>query len=153
MPFRFPLEAILHFRNSVEHQQELRLRAANQQVARIRHLSEQLERRVHDNEKQRSGQLGAGVTAAELQFSLLCESVLQQQIQELRRELVRVQALRDQQQRIYRQARREREILENLRERQLRAYQLESARRAQKEVDDLFLLRQAYRRQSNLRRG
>lgn len=153
MPFRFPFEALHHFRKSVEHQHELRLRAANQQVARIRHGIEQLERRLHDNEKQRSGQLYTGTTAAELQFSLLCESALQEQIQGVRRELIRTQALRDQQQRIYQQARREREIIESLRERQLHAYEQERARREQRELDDLFLLRQAYVRYSGLKSG
>lgn len=149
MPFQFRLEALHHFRKSVEHQQELRLRAANQQVARIRHLIEQIELRINETGKQRFSQLGAGTTAAELQFSLLCESALRQQIQELRRELVRFQALRDQQQRIYQQARREREVLESLRDRQLREYEREASRREQRELDDLFLLRQAYLRQSN----
>ena len=45
MPFHFPLQAVLHYRQSVEHQQELRLRAANQQVVRVQHLIEQTDLR------------------------------------------------------------------------------------------------------------
>ena len=148
MPFRFPLAAVLHFRQSLEHQQELRLRAANHQVARVRRALEQLEQRMRESKIQRAGQLSAGTTAAELRFSLLCESAFPQQQQELLRELVRVQSLRDQQQKIFQQARRERQTFESLRDGQLREYQRDARRREQRELDDLFLLRRAY-----LRRG
>ena len=43
MAFHFPLQAVYQFRKSLEHQQELRLRAANQQVAKVHHLLEQTE--------------------------------------------------------------------------------------------------------------
>jgi flagellar export protein FliJ len=148
MSFHFPLEAVLHFRKSVEHQQELRLRAANQYVTRVRHLIEQVEHRLKEAGNLRSRQLSSGTTAAELQFSLISESALSAQLPDLQRELVRLRTLRDQQQRIYQQARREREILESLRDRQLREYERNAARREQRQIDDLFLMRQAY-----LRRG
>jgi flagellar protein FliJ len=146
MPFHFPLESVLHFRQSVEHQHELRLRAANQQVTRVRHLIEQIEHRLAEAANSRATQLRAGMTAAALQFSLACESALGAQIPELQRELARLQAFRDQQQHIYQQARREREILENLRDRQLREYEREAARREQRKIDDLFLMRQSFLR-------
>jgi flagellar export protein FliJ len=148
MAFRFPLEVVFHFRQSMERQQELRLRAANQQVARVRHLLEQLDRRMEEMRACQSQQLGAGTTAAELRFALLCEGAFEQQRREKEQELVRLQALRDQQQRIFRQARRERETIESLRSRQLREYERNQARKEQRQLDDLFLLRQAY-----LRRG
>jgi flagellar export protein FliJ len=148
MAFRFPLAALLHFRQSVEHQQELRLRAANQHVARIRHLIEQIEQHIRETESHRSQQLGAGTNAVELHFSLFRESSLREQIPQLQQELARFRTLRDQQQRIYQQARREREILENLRDRQQQEYERDATRREQRELDDLFLLRQAYLRQS-----
>jgi flagellar export protein FliJ len=146
MAFRFPLEAVFHFRQSVEHQQELRLRAANQQVARARHLLEQLGHRIEEMRARQARELGAGTTAAELRFALLCEAALRQQRLERERDLQRLEALRDQQQTIFRQARRERETFESLRNRQLREYQRERARREQRQLDDVFLLRQAYLR-------
>jgi flagellar protein FliJ len=144
MPFRFPLEAVLHFRRSVEHQQELRLRAANQHVMRVRHLLEQIERRLQESANMRSAQLRSGTSAAELQFSLVCEDAMGAQVPELQRELARLRKLRDQQQRVYRQVRREREILESLRQRQLEEYERATARREQRQLDDLFLMRRAY---------
>ena len=148
MPFHFPLQAVFHFRQSVEHQQELRLRAANQQVARVRHLLDQIDERIQQAHTRQSQALVVGTTSAELRFTLLGEAALHQQHQEVERELTRWQNLRDQQQRIFQQARRERETFESLRNHQLREYERDAARREQRQLDDLFLLRQAY-----LRRG
>jgi len=145
MAFRFPLQAVFHFRQSIEHQQELRLRAANQLVARTRHLIEQLDTRVEEMRNRQSHELGSGTTAAELCFALECESVLLHHRQTLQGELARLQRLRDEQQKIFQQARRERETFESLRDHQFQEYERNRARREQREVDDLFLLRRAYR--------
>ncbi|MFZ0774269.1 MAG: flagellar export protein FliJ [Candidatus Sulfotelmatobacter sp.] len=148
MPFHFSLQAILHFRQSLEHQQELRLRAANQQVARVQHGIEQMDARRLDLDAARTRQLGAGITAAELRFGLQCEAALLRQRRELELQLVRLLQARDQQREIFQQARRARETLDGVRDRQLRSYEQEAARREQRNLDDLFLLRREY-----LRRG
>ena len=152
MAFHFPLQAVFHFRQSVEHQQELRLRTANQQVAKVRHLIDQIDDRIQQIQTRQSQQLEAGTTSAELRFALTSEAWLRQQRQEAERELLRWQNLRDQQQKIFQQARRERETFQSLRDHQLLQYQRDAARREQRQLDDLFLLRQAYLRQANLRR-
>jgi flagellar protein FliJ len=146
MAFHFPLEAVFHFRKSVEHQQELRLRAANQQVARVRHLLDQLDDHLRQAQTRQSRELSAGTTAAELRFALEREASLRQQRQDVERELLRLENLRDQQQRIFRQARRERETFESLRDQQRREYERNAARREQRQLDELFLQRQAYTR-------
>jgi len=148
MAFHFPLQAVFHFRQSVEHQQELRLRAANQQVARVRRLLDQIDERIRQLQIRESQALGIGTTSAELRFALCGEASLREQRQNAERELLRWQNLRDQQQRIFQQARRERETFESLRNHQLLEYQRDAARREQRQLDDLFLLRQAF-----LRRG
>jgi flagellar FliJ protein len=144
MPFRFALQPVLHLRQSLEHQQELRLRTANQQVARVRHLIEQLDAHRNDLDRQRSQELGAGTTAAEMRFELQREVELLRHRRELEQQLARLQQMRDQQRAALRQARQAREMLESLRERQFEAYRNESARREQRNVDDLFLLRKQY---------
>jgi len=148
MAFHFPLQALLHFRQSIEHQHELRLRAANQLVARVRHLIEQVDARLQQLHTLQSQHLGAGTSGAELRFAVSCGENLLQQRQAMQRELVRLQALRDEQQKIFQQARRERETFESLRDRQLREYQCEAKRGEQRQQDDLFLMRQAYLRRS-----
>jgi flagellar export protein FliJ len=144
MAFHFPLQAVFHFRQSVEHQQELRLRTANQQVARARRVVEQFDERIRQVQLRQANELGAGTTSAEICFALAGEAALRRQRQEAERDLSRWQNLRDQQQKIFQQARRERETFESLRNHQLHDYQRAAARREQRQLDDLFLLRQAY---------
>ena len=144
MPFRFPLQSILHYRQSVEHQQELRLRAANQQVGRVRHLIDQLETRRSENQEAQNRRLQSGMTGAELQFELQCESELLRHLWELEQQFARLQRLRDQQREVFRQAREARETLEAIRDRELHSYGKESLRREQRDLDELFLLRRQY---------
>jgi flagellar export protein FliJ len=148
MPFRFPLQAVLHFRQSIEHQQELRLRAANQQVARVQRMIEVADAQRQNLYANQSKELSQGVSAAELQFGLLYEKDLLRQRKELEPQLTQAQQLRDLQREIFRRARQARETLESVRDRQLDLYRKEAARREQRSLDDLFLLRREY-----LRRG
>lgn len=83
-----------------------------------------------------------------MHFAQLQAASLRQQREILQCELLRLQNLRDQQQRAYRHARQQREIIESLRDRLLDEYERERSRREQRELDDLFLLRESY-----LRRG
>jgi flagellar export protein FliJ len=148
MSFHFPLHAVLHFRESLERQQELRLRAANQQVARVRHLIEQLDAHRQEVHSRQSAKLSAGMTAVELQFELLCETELLRHRKELEQQLARLEQLREQQREAFQQARRARETLEAVRDQQLQLYKEEAARREQRGLDDLFLLRREYLRRS-----
>ena len=144
MAFHFPLQAVLHLRQSLEHQQELRLRAANQQVGRAQHRMEQVDLCRQELHSAQSNELGAGVTAAELRFGLNCETELLRRRRELEQQLVRLRQLRDQQREIFHQVRRARETLESVRDRQLQGYEKEALRREQRSLDDLFLLRREY---------
>jgi flagellar export protein FliJ len=141
MPFHFSLQAVLHLYQSLEHQQELRLRAANQQVARVRHMIEQLDALKKQNRAQQSREMETGKTGAEMEFERATELALTHRRGELETELLRAQQFRDEQQRNFRAARRRRETLNSLREHQLRQYQLEATRREQRQADDAFLLR------------
>jgi len=141
MPFRFPLEAVFHFRQSIEHQQEMLLRAANQRVARVRHLLEQLERCQRQAQLLSSAELTSGTTAAEMHLSVMNQSVLRAERVVLERELERAGNLRDQQQKAFHKARQQREMIQSLREHQFREYTRSENRREQRRLDDFFLLR------------
>jgi flagellar export protein FliJ len=148
MAFHFPLQALLHFRKSLEHQQKLRLRAANQQVARARHLIEQMEGRRQQLVAMQARELSSGVTSAELRFGILSETELIQHRMVLEQELARLEQWREQQRAIFQQARRARETLESIRDQQFALYRKEAARREQRAQDDLFLFRREYLRRS-----
>jgi flagellar export protein FliJ len=146
MPFRFPLQAVLHYRESLEHQQEMRLRAANQLVARLRCILDQHGARVRDLHASQARELAAGTTSAEVRFHALCLSTLEHQRQDLECEVQRLQNLRDEQQKLFVEARRRSETLAGLRDNQHREYERTTARREQRQLDDAFLLRRDYQR-------
>lgn len=141
MAFRFALQSVLHLRQSLEHQQELRLRAVNQQVARVQHAMAQMDSRREQMRATRGQELQRGMTVAELRLELQCEDTLLRQRRELETQLARLQQLRDQQRAVLQQARQARETLEAVRDRQLSVYRQQAARREQRELDDLFLMR------------
>jgi flagellar export protein FliJ len=148
MAFNFPLQAVLQYRKSLEHQQELRLRAANQQVARVRHLIEQLDLRRQQLQSTQERELSSGTTSAELHFGLQREAELQRHRLTLQQQLAALEKARDQQREIFQQARRARETLESVRDHQLLVYKKEAVRREQRGLDDLFLMRREYLRRS-----
>lgn len=148
MPFRFQFESVLHFRQSIEHQQELRLRVANQKVSKARHIIEKNLEALHQNRLFLSEKLARGTDAAEIQFFVAAQTALQLLRRDLERELARLGELRDQQQRMFVQARRERQTLESLRDQKITEYKQELARREQARLDELFLLRRSYTNRS-----
>ena len=152
MAFHFSLDAVLHLRKSIEHQQELKLRSANQNVARVRHAIEQLDGRRQHLLAAQSRQLADGTTAAEMRFELHCEAQLLRHRREREQQLATLEQARNQQRQILREARQARETLEAVRERQLSLYQKERLRREQRNLDDLFLMR-LLGKQGRLRQG
>jgi flagellar export protein FliJ len=141
MAFHFPLQALLHLRNSMEHQQELKLRAANQRLSRVRHMLEQLEEQRLELRAAQSRQLSDGTTAAELRFQLQCEGQMLRHRREIEQQFVILEKARNQQREVLQSARRARETLEALRDQQLDAYEKQARRREQRNLDDLFLMR------------
>lgn len=148
MAFQFPLQPVLHLRESLEHQQELRLRAANQQVARVRHRIEQLDAHSQEMQSRQMTELRLGMTGAELRFALFCEGEVLRQRGELQKELVRLQQVSNQERELYQQARRARQTLETLHDQQLLIYRKQAGQREQRRLDDQFLMRREYLRGS-----
>ena len=142
MPFHFPFQALLHFRESLEHQHERRLRLANQQVAQLRRLVEQADLAIRQLQMEFSRELALKTSAAEMRFALEVESNLQEARRKLQLELSRMMQLRDQQQKVFEQVHRERLTLQTLRDEQLREYLRVQSRREQRALDELFLYRQ-----------
>jgi flagellar export protein FliJ len=95
-----------------------------------------------------SRELSVGVTSAELRFAGQCDAELLRQRRLLEPQLARLEQLRQEQRLIFEKARRAREMLEGVRDRQLRVYQKEAARREQRGLDDFFLLQREYLRRS-----
>ena len=148
MAFRFPLETLLRVRQGLERQHELRLQEANQRVAMLRQQIEDTHSEMRNISARRQPQLEIGISAAELHFDVLCQSVLTERQHALEKQLVEAESLRHLRSEEFLQARRQREVIDTLRRHQLQDYQQEEARQNQRRLDDLFLLRRSYLRRS-----
>ena len=140
MAFRFSLATLLRLRVSQEHQQELLLHSANQQLQRIAQDLASLQSLESDLSATAKSLLAGGMAAVELHFVDQCLNQLERQknlarkkIAEARRELtVRLAA--------FEEARRQRRMIEEIRDRQKNSYHQTEARREQRILDDLYLV-------------
>jgi flagellar export protein FliJ len=145
MAFRFSLNLVLRVRHGLERRQELLLAAANHQVSWLRQTRQEIQKRLALAASERVEKLNVGVSAAELHFEAGCRSALESYRQLIHKQLLEAEATRDACVERLRQLRRERETLEVLRQNELHAYRKQENRRAQRELDDILLLRRAYR--------
>jgi flagellar protein FliJ len=146
MSFQFPLAAVLRYRESLEQREHLALERLQQEIVLV-------EVRIHDAgensskaAQDRTTRLAQGARAAEVQFVYEYLRAIDQQLVALRALLQESKTRWNHQLACYQQARRNREALEKLREKQLDAYNRERAKREQAVIDDVFLSR---RRRSN----
>jgi flagellar protein FliJ len=141
MPFQFPFTAVLRYRESIEQRELFALGRIQQEVAevelRIRHIEGDCSLAAQN----RIAELTRGIDAANMQLSYEYQNALEQQGEALRPVLSELKLKWQQQLKSYQLARRNRETLEKLREKQLDAYRRELGKREQAEVDDLFLIR------------
>lgn len=146
MSFQFPLDTLLRFRRSIEHQQELLLLEASQRVAVLQHKIEEVDRAVAAFSARELRELTVGLSAAELHFEVQCGRALVQRRSILEKELTQAEKFRDERRTAYQHARRTREVVDTLRDHQLQIYRQQEERTEQRRLDDLFLLRREFLR-------
>jgi len=141
MAFQFSLQPVLRLRASFERLERLRLL---QLVAAIAQLQNEIAAAVRESENARRKlreRLAIGSSGMEIHFEMACEAARLNYRRALNARLTALRRKHEAQKVAFRMARQKREILENLRERQLQEYQREQARRDQRALDELFLLR------------
>jgi flagellar export protein FliJ len=141
MAFRYPFQAILRLRQSLERQEEQRLFAIAATVARLRVQIEHWEESRKEMRRVASQELIAGSSGAILQFATLRDANAAKAQESLQSELVVAEQQRLLQLGVYQRARQKREIFERLRDRKEETYDLAEARREQEQADDSFLIR------------
>jgi flagellar export protein FliJ len=145
MAFHFSLRALLRLRESVEKAELLRLQKIAAQAVQLRLEIESIDGEIRTRRQELLNQAANGITGAELHLAALTEAACQQSRTQMLAKLQEIEQLRKKQQLRYTHAHQQREILSNLRERQLSVYVREQARREQQQVDELFLIRRAHR--------
>jgi len=141
MTFRFRLDAVLRFRESVEHTEEAALHRIVQEVAEVELEIHRVNLKMIGLGEQRERDLTRTIPAVHLMEIAERELELRKLNDGLHSRLQQLESQRLRQLAIYQTARQNREVLKELREQQRHAYQLEQGRREQKALDDLFLTR------------
>jgi flagellar export protein FliJ len=141
MAFRYPLQAILSLRQSLERQEEQKLFALAAIVVKLREEIEWIEESRLEAQRNALTRLLQAGLGAELQFANVCDEAYARRQNQLRRDMQTAEKKRLEQLRVYQTARQKRETFEGLRDRQEAAYKLDAARREQQCADEMFLVR------------
>jgi flagellar export protein FliJ len=141
MSFRFKLDAVLRFREGVEHTEEAALYRIVQQIIEAEAELKQTTINQDRLREQREQELTLKLPAVHLLEIGERELELKNAAEELRLRLLQLETERVQQLAIYQNAHQDRQILSELRHHQRQAHELEQTRQEQKMLDDLFLAR------------
>jgi flagellar protein FliJ len=145
MSFQFPLATVLRYRESIEQREYFALEKTQQEIARGETRIRQVEEESSTAAQNRATTLAKGIRAADVQAAYEYEDALKQQHGALLALLQELKIKWRQQLASYEVARRNRETLEKLREKQRDAYLREQVKREQAVIDDLFLSRRGRR--------
>ena len=141
MAFRFRLDAVLRFREGVEHTEEAALYRIVREIAEAEADLQQIIINQDLLREQRDQELKLKVPAVHLSESAEREFELKNAADALRLRLQQLETQRVKQLAIYQSAHQDRKVLSELRDQQRKAHELEQRRQEQKTLDDLFLAR------------
>jgi flagellar export protein FliJ len=142
MAFHFTLEAVLRFRQSLEDRELLRLRALlARRTALLTGLEQFRQLSLAVQRETKRAMLQRPTPAVEIHFAMARLQGLDRQQHLIREQLRELEAAVVEQRSLFQQQRRKREVLEALRDIQLRDYRLTQRRRQQAQLDELHLLR------------
>jgi flagellar export protein FliJ len=141
MAFRFKLDAVLRFREGVEHTEEAALYRIVREIADAEAELQQIKTNQDRLREQREQELTLKLPAVHLLEIADRELDLKNAAEALRLRLQQLETQRVKQLAIYQSAHQDREVLSELCDRQRQAHGLEQRRQEQKTLDDLFLAR------------
>ena len=142
MAFHFTLEAVLRFRQSLEERELLCLQTLlSRRAALISELEHWRQTGFNLQQETRQAMLRQPTPAVEIHFVMAGLQAFERQQQLLREQLRQLEGEIVEQRSRFQQQRRNREVLETLRDAQLRDYRLTQRRREQAQLDELHLLR------------
>lgn len=142
MAFHFTLNGVLRLRESLEKAELQRLQFIASAIATTRAEIESIENDLLAAQIRTFNTVTtAGLTGAELHLEAEREAAMNELRSQLLTKLAGLEQKRKEQHARYLKARMQREILSNLRLRQLAAYELDQSRRTQQWIDELFLIR------------
>ncbi len=141
MPAPFPLEAVLKVRENAELREERILSQILAQIAETRRSIERIDTDLAATFAARQSEVQQPLLASHLHSSYSRRALLQQARKDLDGQISQWLHLRDRQMSIYQAARRDREMITDLREQHRSNQQRELARKEQSALDETFLAR------------
>jgi flagellar export protein FliJ len=141
MAFRFPLATVLRVRESIEQREERALQRLQLEIARARRQIEELSAQIANAHLAREEALRHPIPAGHLHTMLWDAQAAVEKKKTLLHALHTLEQQRDQQMKLYQAAHRDREMLTDMQDQQLSAYQQEQSRTQQKHLDDIFIAR------------
>lgn len=144
MPFQFSLQALLRLRQIYEQREQMRLTQLNAAHSRLRQEYEETGRLRREEFGRLGKRLRTGITGSEFRATtaLLQQSANSQLL--LKKEMKKLELQVRKETKIFLESQKKRKILESLRERELRAYELDENRHEQQRIDDLFVQRRRF---------
>ena len=143
MPKRFPLAAVLTVREQKETAEERALSLVNGELQRMKTALIRLEGQLAHLAATRAGERNQVLIAAHFHAVVARHDALRAQEAELRRQVKLLEGRRVEQQGRFLSARRDREMVSQLREKHEKAWNDEQQRGENKRLDDLFSVRRA----------
>lgn len=141
MSFRFSLAGVLKLRENVERREYLALERIHMEIAYAEAQLRDVDEWRSVLAERRQAELAEGIPSIQLQGVFDQELALEHRRDTVKRNLEELVAKRQQHVKAYELARQKREMLDQLRARQLDAYLRNRAKREQSAIDDLFLSR------------
>jgi flagellar FliJ protein len=141
MPFKFSLATVLRVRGIIEEREERMLQRIQFEIMQTREMIVRNEAAIAGSDEARRANLFKPVSGCQLRLSYEEMKALKQHREELEATLAKLEELRARQLAVYEAARRNREMITDMREEKREAYNSEMARREQKTLDDNFISR------------
>ena len=138
MAFQFPLATVLRFRGVLEEREERMLQRILSEISQVQETLTSIDSQIADSDASRRADVFKPFAGHDLHASYGEVKELQQSRKNLEEQIGKLEQLRDRQFIAYSTARRDREILSEMREEKRSEYDSEMARNEQKTIDDNY---------------
>lgn len=141
MPFQFSLATVLRIREILEEQEERMLQKILFEIAQTIEAIERIDAELVEQDAARCAEIHKSVVGYDVHASYGQVQQLKQLRKDLEAKAEKLEELRDRQVKIYETARRNREMLTDMRAEKRNAYEVEVSKGEQKVLDDNFIAR------------
>jgi len=141
MAYKFSLATVLRFRMIREEREERMLQEILQKITQTLQTIAEIDAGIARMHAARAEEFSKPTTGKKIQTAYADVSALQQSRKELDEQLEKLEQLKDKQMVVYTDARRDREMLTEMHNRQHETYALDLVRREQMMLDDSYMAR------------